>query len=79
MADVIQETLIDLKDDLQMAGQDATEKIDRPSLQSFRHQRVVGVAKDILANGPGMLELIALFIDENAHQLGNAQFRVSVV
>ena len=60
---------------LQVAREDAAEQLHRPALQRLRKQRVVRVAEDRLADGPGPVPGEAVHVQEEAHQLGDGDGR----
>ena len=74
-----EETRVHVEDDLQVARQDAAHHLHRPGLQRLVHQRVVGVREDFLRMAPGGVPVEAVFVDQQAQQLGHGQHRVGVV
>ena len=79
LGDAGQKVRIDVKNDLQMARQDAAQRFHRPGLQRLVHQRVVGVREHLLRITPGRGPGQMVFVQQQAHQLGNRQHRVGVV
>ena len=51
----------------------------RPGFQRFGHQRVVGVAEDLLRQRPGLGPDHAVLVAQQPHQLGHTDGRVRVV
>ena len=70
---------IDAVDDLQMARQQPFEQFDRPGLERFRQQRVVGVGQRRHRDLPGIVPADVVEIDQDAHQLGDGEARMGVV
>jgi len=77
-AHFIEETAIDLKDDFEMRKQCA-KKVDRPFLECLREQRMIRVAKGCTRNGPRLLPVESVFVDEQPHQFGDGNRGVRVV
>ena len=72
-------TAADLVDDLVHAGEELGERADGPLLQSLGQDGVVGVAHNLRHDVPGVIPLELLLVDEDAHELGDADHRVGVV
>ena len=53
--DGVQESPVDLVDDLQLPGEEGLEELDRPLLEGFRQQRVVGVRQRANREVPGLV------------------------
>ena len=70
---------VDAVDDLEMARQQPLEQLDRPGLQRFRQQRVVGVGERGDGDLPGLVPAEIVQVDEDAHQLGDGEARMGVV
>jgi hypothetical protein len=70
---------VDAVDDLEMARQQSLEQLDRPGLQRFGQQRVVGVGQRRDRDLPGLVPAEIVQIDEDAHQLGDGEARMGVV
>ncbi len=79
LADLIEKAAIDLVDDLDVAGQQGTEQRQGPALEGLGQQGVVGVAEGVGGDVPGLVPTQAVFVDEEAHELGDADRGVSVV
>jgi hypothetical protein len=76
---VVQETVVDLIDDLQMPRQQPLEERERPRFQRFRHERVVGVREDALRDGPRTIPAEVVKVHQQSHQLGDGDGRVGIV
>ena len=70
---------IDAVDDFEMARQQALEQFDRPGLERFRQQRVVGVGQRRHRDLPGVVPAEIMQIDQNAHQFGDGEAGMGVV
>ena len=70
---------IDAVDDLQMPRQQPLEQFDRPGLERFRQQRVVGVGQRRDRDLPGLVPAEIVQVDQDAHQLGDGEARMGVV
>ena len=53
--------------------------LGRPHFQGFRQQGVAGVVEGLGGDGPGGVPVVAVLVDEDAHELGDADDRVGVV
>lgn len=86
--------LVDLVDDLQVSREEMLEKANFPFLQclgkdsvtavsAFRddhaHVNSLGIGKDFGGDLPSLSIRNLFLIDEDSHQLGNRQGRVSIV
>jgi hypothetical protein len=76
---VLQEVQVDVVDDLEVARQEVLEERDGPLLQCFRQNSVVGVAEGGLDDGPCLVPLQTLLVDQNALKLGDSECRMCVV
>ena len=79
VADLVEEAGVDLVDDFQMARQHALEQGQRPALQRFRQQRVIGVAEGLAGDLPGLLPAHGVLVGQEPHQLGDGDRRMGVV
>ena len=70
---------IDAVDDLEMPRQQPLEQLDRPGLERFRQQRVVGVGQRRDRDLPGFVPAEIVQVDQDAHQLGDGEARMGVV
>ena len=70
---------IDAIDDLQMARQQPLEQFDRPGLERFRQQRVVGVGQRRHGDLPRLVPAEVVQIAQNAHQFGDGETGMGVV
>ena len=75
----LEEVVVNLKDNLQMARQDFAEHVHRPRLQRFAHQRVVGVREHLAGHLKGVVPAELMLVDQQAHQLRNREHRVGVI
>ena len=75
----LEEVVVNLKDNLQMARQDFAEHVHRPRLQRFAHQRVVGVREHLAGHLKGVVPAELMLVDQQAHQLRNGEHRVGVI
>ena len=62
-----------------MARQQPTEQGQRPALERLGQQGVVGVAEGVGGDVPGLVPAEAVLVDEQAHELGDADRGVGVV
>jgi len=76
---VLEEAVVDLVDDLQVARQHALEQRHRPGFQRLGHQRVVGVGEGARDDVPGARPLVAVVVDQDAHQFGHGDRGMGVV
>jgi len=70
---------IDAIDDLQMPRQQALEQFDRPGLERFRQQRVVGVGQRRHRDLPGLVPAEIVDVHQDAHQFGDGEARMGVI
>ncbi len=73
------ELLVDLLDNLQMAWQQLADEIGRPHFQGFRKQGVAGVVEGLVGDLPCGVPVVAVLVNQHAHELGDADDRVGVV
>ena len=78
-AHLLKVAAVDLLDDHIDARQKRAEHVDRPLLQSFRHDRVVRVRHRLARDLPRLVPAHPLFIDKDAHELGDGDRRMRVV
>ena len=78
-AHLVEEAAVDLVDDLQVPRQRLAEQAQRPLLQRLGQQRVVGVAEGRDRDRPGLVPVEPPLVDQDPHQLGDADRRVGVV
>ena len=76
---VVEQTAVDLEDDLQVARQHHFEPRQRPFLQGFGQQRVIRVRQRPLREAPGLIPSEMRVIQQDAHQLGDRQRRMRIV
>ena len=70
---------IDAVDDVEMPRQQPLEQFDRPGLERFRQQRVVGVGQRRDRDLPGFIPAEIVQVDQDAHQFGDGETRMGVV
>ena len=70
---------VDRVDDHVETGQQLTEDVDGPSLQGLGHDRVVGVGDRGKGDLKGEVEVDALLVHENAHELRTTHRGVRVI
>ena len=70
---------VDLLDEHVEARQEVAEGVNRPLLQGLGHDRVVGEGDGLLGDLVGEVEVNALLVHEQAHELGAAHGGVRVV
>ena len=70
---------IDQVDDLHMPRQHPLHQRHRPGLERFRQQGVVGVGEHGLRDRPRLVPFDLVEVDEDAHQFGDPDRRMSVV
>ena len=76
---LVEEAAVDLVDDFQVPRQEPLEHVQRPGFQRLGQQGVVGVGQRCHGNLPGLIPAEAPLVDQQPHQLGNGDRRVSVV
>ena len=79
VAHVDEPAAVDLVDDHVDARQQRLEHVDWPLLECLRHDRVVRIGNRVLRDGPCFVPLEAFLIDEDAHELGDAECRMRIV
>ena len=75
----VEEPAVDLVDDLEMAGEEPLEHGQRPGLQRLGQQGVVGVGEGLDGDVPGLVPGEVPLVDQQPHQFGHRNRRVSVV
>jgi hypothetical protein len=76
---LLEKTRVDLINDLEMTGDNLLQKADRPLLQSFGQDRVVGISQSVLCQLPGMIPGKGVFIHEKPHQFRYRQGWMGIV
>ena len=76
---LLEESVVDLENDLGVTRQYALHQIDRPFLEGFGEQGVVGVAEGIDGDVPRLFPRDSLFVVQDAHELDHRQRWVGVV
>ena len=75
----LEEVVVDLEDDLQVARQNFAEHIHRPRLQRFTHQRMVGVREHLAGHFKRVIPAELMLVNQQAHQLRDRQHRMGIV
>ena len=75
----LEEIVVNLEDNLQMARQNFTQHIHRPGLERFAHQGVVGIGEDLTGHLERLVPAELMFVDKQTHQLRYRQHRVGVI
>ena len=78
-ADLVEEPAVDLVDDLEVTGKHSPNIAERPLLQRFRQQRVVGVAEGGHRDRPRLVPVQPTLVDQQPHEFGDADRRMGVV
>ena len=73
------EPAVDLLHDVEVAGQEPSEEVHRPPLERLGLDGVVGVAEDAPGEIPRFIPGELVLVDEDAHQLGDAEDGMGVV
>ena len=76
---LVQESLIDLVDDLHVAREQALEQGHGPGLQGLREQGVVGEGEGPAGDVPGLVPGHGMVIHEHAHQFRDGDGGMGVV
>lgn len=76
---LLEEEHVNVVDDLQMARQQVLDQTDRPLLQRLRQDGVVGIAKCVRHDVPGLIPVETFEIDQNTLQLHHSERRMSVI
>ena len=79
LAHLVQEPAVDLVDDLEVAGEDGAEHLDRPLLEGLGEEGVVRVGEGVPGDLPGRLPAHPVDVHEEAHELGHPERGVGVV
>ena len=77
--DVAEKAMVDLVDQLEVAGQQGAEHVDRPLLEGLRQQGVVGVCAGPDRQIPRFVPSQLVLVHQEPHQLQDRQGRVGVV
>src|SRR6476660_4929867 len=76
---VTEETIVDLVDNLQMAGQKTFHKFHVPCLKCFGKKRMVGEGKGPYRNIPGSVPVDPVEIDKKSHEFRNGEYRMRII
>ena len=79
LAHIDEPAAVDLVNDHIDARQKRLEHLDRPLLKGLRHDRVIRVRHRVLRDGPRLVPLEPLLIDEDAHELCDTERRMRIV
>ncbi len=79
LLDLQQETAVDFVNNLQQSRQQMTEQPDRPSLESLRQQRMIGVGHAAGGDLPRGIPAQAMFVHQQSHQFRNGAGRMRIV
>src|SRR3569833_3641559 len=78
-ADLVEETRVDLVNDLEVSRQDLGEYRYGPVLQCLRQQRMVGIGKGPARDRPGSIPIQRVLIHEEPQELGKGKGWLFVV
>ena len=76
---VVEKTLIDFEDDLQVTRQHLADQARGPTLECLGQDGVICVGKTTAADIPRLVPRHAVFINKNAHQLRHGDRRMGVI
>ena len=79
VANVVEQAAIDLKDDLEVTRYQHLKPLDRPFLESFGQQRMVGVRQRSSRQVPGFIPSQLRLVEQNPHQLRHRHRRMRIV
>src|SRR5882724_5574674 len=77
--DRIEQSAVDLEDDLEVARQQRLEPRERPPFERLGQQRMVRVRQRLLGEVPGLIPAEARLVEQDPQQLGNGHRRVRVI
>ena len=78
-AHLLEKVGVDVVDDFEMARQHAAENRERPALQRFGQQCVVGIGERLAGDVPSLVPAERMLVDEHPHQFGDRDGRMRVV
>ena len=78
-ANVIEQTPVDLVDDLKMPRNEELHPLGRPALQRLGQQRMIGVGERALGDIQSLVPPEMRFVEQNAHQLRRREGRVGII
>src|SRR5580700_10228323 len=78
-SNLIEQTPIDLVDDLQVTREHDLKPCQGPFFQGFREQCMVGVSEGLCCDVPCLYPSKMRLVQQNTHQLGDRHGRVRVV
>ena len=73
------EAAVNFLNDLVNPQQQAAEYLNRPFLQGFAHNRMIGISAALSNDRPSLGPLQAFLVNQNPHQLRHRQRRMSIV
>ena len=79
VANFVEQPAIDFKNDLEVARYQHLKPLDRPFLECFRQQRVIGISQRSSRQVPGVVPSELCLVEQNPHQLGHSYRRMRVV
>ena len=77
--DLQDEPAVDLFDDLIYTRKQAGEQVDRPFLQSFGHDGMVGIGHALCGHLPCLVPAEAFFVHQDTHQFGHRYGGMGIV
>ena len=75
----LEEEVVNLENDAEVARQDLTDHVDRPGLERFGHQRMVGIREDLAADVKSAVPAEFMFVNQQTHQFGDRQHRMGII
>ena len=78
-SDVVKQPTIDFINDFQVPRHHELEPRQRPFLECFGEQRVVGVCQSLSCDVPGFVPAESGVVQQNPHEFGDGQGRVCIV
>ena len=77
--DFLHETAVDLLYNLVNTGKQTAEQLNRPFLQSFRHNGMVGIGAGLGCYLPCFFPCQIIFVKQNSHQFSYCNSRMGII
>src|SRR5215472_12926512 len=79
MPDFINQTAVNLVNNLELPGKKDFKPSDRPLLEGFRQERVIGIGQRLLGKVPRMIPTELRFVQQNSHEFRDRHGGMSIV
>ena len=79
MSDLLKKSIIDLIDQFHVSWKQIVEQFNRPTLESFRQNRMICISKGLTAYLPSFIPFQLLLVNQESHQFRDCNRRMRIV